>query len=207
MVGELRDEATMRLTLSAAETGHLVLTTVHSATCAEALQRLVSAFPAEIQGGICAQLADCLVGVVAQRLRWLPEKGLRVPECEVLMGTQNVRAIVRQGAFVKLQSALETGAADGCYTFTRYRDWLEKRADFVLPSAGADPEGPLPPGSDALLPTPPGFAAPPTRRAGPKREASGRQHAAPQPEPTAGVMEIHEGDEDLAAILSQLEKK
>ena len=70
MVGELRDAETMRLTLNAAETGHLVLTTLHSASAAEALQRLVSAFPAEIQAGVCAQLADCLVGVICQRMRF-----------------------------------------------------------------------------------------------------------------------------------------
>ena len=61
MVGEMRDPETMRLTLNAAETGHLVLATAHSATTAEALQRVVAAFPAEIQNSICAQLADCLV--------------------------------------------------------------------------------------------------------------------------------------------------
>ena len=58
MVGEMRDPETMRLTLNAAETGHLVLATVHSGTCAEALQRVVSAFPAEIQSPVAAQLAE-----------------------------------------------------------------------------------------------------------------------------------------------------
>src|SRR5207342_562535 len=67
MVGEMREPETMRLTLNASETGHLVLATVHSSTCAEALQRLVGAFPAEIQNNVAAQLADCLVGVIAQR--------------------------------------------------------------------------------------------------------------------------------------------
>src|SRR5208337_3616769 len=70
MVGEMRDPETMRLTLSASETGHLVLATVHSSSCAEALQRVVSAFPAEIQGSVAAQLADCLVAVISQRLRF-----------------------------------------------------------------------------------------------------------------------------------------
>ena len=81
VVGELRDAETMRLTLSAAETGHLVLTTVHSSSTGEALQRIVGAFPAEIQAGIATQLADCLVGVVCQRLRFFPERNLRAPEC------------------------------------------------------------------------------------------------------------------------------
>ena len=61
MVGEMRDPETMRLTLSASETGHLVMATVHSSTCAEALQRVVSAFPAEIQSSVAAQLADCML--------------------------------------------------------------------------------------------------------------------------------------------------
>ena len=56
MVGEMRDPPTMQLTLTASETGHLVLATMHSATCAEALQRLVSAFPSEIQNSVRAQL-------------------------------------------------------------------------------------------------------------------------------------------------------
>src|SRR5256885_13595270 len=124
MVGELRDPQTMRLTLNAAETGHLVLTTLHSATCAEALQRIVSAFPAEIQSAICAQLADCLVGVVCQRMRFIESPGLRAPEGEVLLGTQSVKDIVRQGQFFKLQTALETGGNDGLFTFARYREWM-----------------------------------------------------------------------------------
>jgi twitching motility protein PilT len=217
MVGELRDAETMRLALSAAETGHLVLTTLHSATCAEGLQRLVSAFAPEIQPSICAQLADCLVGVVAQRLRWLPEKGLRAAECEVLTGTQNVRAIVRQGAFGKLQSALETGAADGMFTFARYRDWLERRADFFRPDSPPPAEPDAEPPPSPLPPSP----LPPSPRAADKRAAdksiTERRRAAPTKSITGapdrppaqtdeGVLEIQEGDEDLAAILSKLER-
>jgi len=64
VVGEMRTPEVMRLTLSAAETGHLVIATMHSATCAEAITRLCMSFPAEIQGSIRAQLADCFVGFV-----------------------------------------------------------------------------------------------------------------------------------------------
>src|SRR6185437_7924271 len=68
VISEMRTPEVMRLTLNAAETGHLVLATMHSATCGEALSRLCMSFPAQIQGSIRAQLADCLVGVVCQRL-------------------------------------------------------------------------------------------------------------------------------------------
>ena len=64
VIGEMRTPEVIRLTLNAAETGHLVLATLHSANCIEALSRMCMSFPAEIQGSIRAQLADCLVGVV-----------------------------------------------------------------------------------------------------------------------------------------------
>src|SRR5205085_2264865 len=95
MVGEMREPETMRLTLNASETGHLVLATVHSSTCAEALHRIVSAFPAEIQGSVCAQLADCLVAVISQRLIFRPDLNMRVPECEVLVGNHAVKNFIR----------------------------------------------------------------------------------------------------------------
>ncbi len=99
VIGEMRTPEVMRLTLSAAETGHLVIATMHSATCAEALTRICMSFPAEIQGGIRAQLADCFVGMVCQRLDFLAEYRLRVPVCEILLpsaaskGTDSRRSI------------------------------------------------------------------------------------------------------------------
>ncbi|MGK5087482.1 ATPase, T2SS/T4P/T4SS family [Bdellovibrionota bacterium FG-2] len=68
VIGEMRTPDVMRLTLNAAETGHLVLATLHSSTCAEALSRICLSFPSEIQASIRAQLADCLNAVVCQRL-------------------------------------------------------------------------------------------------------------------------------------------
>jgi twitching motility protein PilT len=139
MVGEMRDPETMRLTLSASETGHLVLATVHSSTCAEAVQRVVSAFPAEIQNAICAQLADCLVAVVSQRLRFRPDLNLRVPECEILMATHAVKNFIRTREFFKIISALETGAEHGMWSFQRYAKWLETRTNFYIPGRDAEP--------------------------------------------------------------------
>src|SRR4051812_47468793 len=99
MVGEMRDPETMRLTLNASETGHLVMATIHSSTCAEGLQRIVSAFPAEAQNSVRAQLADCLVGAVAQRLRYRADLKIRVPECEILLPSMAVKNFVRTGDF------------------------------------------------------------------------------------------------------------
>jgi len=141
MVGEMRDPETMRLTLSASETGHLVLATVHSSTCAEALQRVVSAFPPEIQSSVSAQLADCLVAVIAQRLRFRQDLNIRVPECEILMATHAVRNFIRTREFFKITNSLETGAEHGMFTFQRYRQWLDSRTKWTLPEeAGEAPD-------------------------------------------------------------------
>lgn len=134
MVGEMREPETMRLTLNAAETGHLVLATVHSGTCAEALQRVVLAFPAEIQSNIAAQLADSLVAVVCQRLRFRTDLNLRLPECEILRSTHSVKAFIRNRDFFKLSQALETGADHGMWSFDRYQAWMAKRNQWHLPT-------------------------------------------------------------------------
>jgi twitching motility protein PilT len=139
MVGEMRDPETMRLTLSASETGHLVLATVHSSTCAEALQRVVSAFPAEIQSGVAAQLADCLVAVITQRLKFRPDIGIRVPELEILVATHAIKNFIRNRDFFKIASAVETGADHGMWSFTRYRKWLDSRKNWVLPEQNTEP--------------------------------------------------------------------
>ncbi|MGD0251584.1 MAG: PilT/PilU family type 4a pilus ATPase [Verrucomicrobiota bacterium] len=139
MVGEMRDPETMRLTLSASETGHLVLATVHSSTCAEALQRVAAAFPSEIQGAVCAQLADCLVAVISQRLRFRQDLNIRLPECEILVATHAVKNFIRNRDFFKIVTAIETGADNGMWTFQRYAKWLEGRSNFFVPGQSAEP--------------------------------------------------------------------
>src|SRR3989475_622892 len=138
MVGEMRDPETMRLTLNASETGHLVLATVHSSTCAEALQRVVAAFPSEIQNSVAAQLADSLVAVVSQRLRFRPELNIRVPECEILMATHAVKNFIRNRDFFKIISAIEAGGEHGMWSFQRYRSWLESRTNWQIPGENVE---------------------------------------------------------------------
>jgi len=153
MVGEMRDPETMRLTLNASETGHLVLATVHSSTCAEALQRVVSAFPSEIQSSVSSQLADCLVAVISQRLRFRPDLNIRVPECEILMATHAVKNFIRNRDFFKIISSLETGAEHGMWSFQRYRSWVDSRTNWYIP--GQSPETPDTESLEAPPPSPP----------------------------------------------------
>ena len=140
MVGEMREPETMRLTLNAAETGHLVLTTMHSSTCVEALQRIVSAFPSETQNAVRAQLADCVVAVICQRLRFRPDLKIRVPECEILIPTMPIKSHIRNGDFFKIMSSMETGAEHGMWTFARYQTWMESKKNWYVPSDTEAPD-------------------------------------------------------------------
>ena len=158
MVGEMREPQTMRLTLNASETGHLVLTTMHSSNCAEALARIVSAFPAEMQNAVRAQLADCLVAVICQRLRFRQDLKIRVPECEIMVNTMAVKNFIRMGDFFKIISAMETGAESGMWTFARYQNWLENKKTWYFPAPDDKPDTEPAQGGVAL---PPASAAKP----------------------------------------------
>ncbi|HEY2678658.1 MAG TPA: ATPase, T2SS/T4P/T4SS family [Steroidobacteraceae bacterium] len=137
VIGEMRTPEVMRLTLNAAETGHLVIATMHSATCAEALTRICMSFPADIQGSIRAQLADCFVGLVCQRLDFLSEHKLRVPVCEILLPSAAAKGTIRGGQFSQIANVLQTGGEAGMWNFDRYERWVAQKKDWVQPTLAA----------------------------------------------------------------------
>jgi twitching motility protein PilT len=137
VISEMRTPEVMRLTLNAAETGHLVLATMHSANCAEALSRLIMSFPAEIQGSIRAQLADCLVGVSCQRLEFIPAYRLRIPRCELLLPSSGARGTIRSGNLGQIANVLQAGGEEGMWTFDRYQRWMDQSHDWVHPAQSA----------------------------------------------------------------------
>jgi twitching motility protein PilT len=137
VIGEMRTPEVMRLTLNAAETGHLVVATMHSATCAEALTRMCMSFPAEIQGSIRSQLADCFVGLVCQRLDFLSEFRLRVPVCEILLPSAASKGTIRGGQFSQIANVLQTGGEAGMWNFDRYQRWIAQKKDWVPPTLAA----------------------------------------------------------------------
>jgi twitching motility protein PilT len=203
LVGEMREPETMRLTMNAAETGHLVLSTLHSSSAAEALQRLVNSFPSERRPLVQAQLADCLHAVVAQRMRFLPELKIRVPECEVLRATNAVRSIIRQGQFFKLTSVLQSGMQDGQWTFERYRAWLDNRTEWFVPGRSASDQPDSEPAKaaepvEAARPAPPPAAAPADQPVAAPPAA--REHA-------DDVIVIERPEGSLNDLLSQLDRK
>ncbi|MFH1807746.1 MAG: PilT/PilU family type 4a pilus ATPase [Pseudomonadota bacterium] len=197
MVGEMRDPECMRLTLNAAETGHLVLATVHSSSVGEAIQRMVLAFPAEIQAGISAQLADCLVAVVCQRLRYHEDLDLRVPELEILIGNTAARACIRQQQYFKLGSVIDTGASDGMWSWERYRAWLDARTSWQRPAElRATP-------AESTTPAPAHHRA----SSRPRPASAVPRPSVARDEPTDAVLVIDPPEVELKEILSELERK
>jgi twitching motility protein PilT len=115
LVGEMRDPESIQTTLTIAETGHLVLATLHTNDAAQAIDRIIDVFPAERQGQIRIQLASSLVGVVAQRL--LPRlDGGRVAAFELLLANTAVKNLVREGKTEQLRNVIATGQRAGMQT-------------------------------------------------------------------------------------------
>lgn len=117
MIGELRDQETLRAALTAAETGHLVLATLHTNDAPQALDRIVDFFPGDEQEQVLGQLANALAGIVAQRL--VPsEDGLgRVMVSEFLANNSAVKACIRDHRFEQIVGLMEIGRKDGMHTF------------------------------------------------------------------------------------------
>ena len=113
LVGEIREIATVRTALRAAETGHLVFTTLHAGDCAGAIERLISVFPADEQSSARRQLALALRGVVAQHLLQTSDGKGRVPACELLVNTTAVANLIVTGRSAQIYSMIETGSAFG----------------------------------------------------------------------------------------------
>ena len=113
LVGEIRDTDTIRTALRAAETGHLVFTTLHAGDCAGAVERLISVFPADEQNSVRHQLALVLRGICAQHLLPTPDGSARHPACEILVNTTAAANLIASGRAAQLSSVIETGAAFG----------------------------------------------------------------------------------------------
>ena len=118
LVGEMRDEETVRTALSAAETGHLVLSTIHTVDAAESVNRIIDFFPQAEQRQARAMLAGTLKAVISQRLVPTPDKNGRVATCEILRMTGRVRdMILNPEETGKLPEVISEGAYYGMQTF------------------------------------------------------------------------------------------
>jgi len=116
LVSEMRDPETISTALTAAETGHLVISTLHSVDASKAIDRLVDAFPGDQQGQIRSQVAGVLVSIIAQRLLPRHDAPGRVLATEVMKANSGVRAVIREGRAEQLPGLIQIGASDGMHS-------------------------------------------------------------------------------------------
>jgi len=115
LVGEMRDLETIALAVSAAETGHLVLGTLHTTSASNTVERIVDVFPHEQQAQIRLQLANSLRAICSQVL--VPKVGGgQVVAQEILVANRGVRALIREGKAAQLNNMMQTGGKDGMIT-------------------------------------------------------------------------------------------
>jgi twitching motility protein PilT len=115
LVGELRDLETIRLALTAAETGHLVFGTLHTTSAAKTIDRIIDVFPGEEKGMVRSMLSESLQGVISQTLL-KREGGGRVAAHEILVATSAIRNLIREGKVAQMYSAIQTGGSLGMQT-------------------------------------------------------------------------------------------
>ncbi len=115
LVGELRDLETIRLALTAAETGHLVFGTLHTSSAAKTIDRVIDVFPAAEKDMIRAMLSESLQAVISQTLL-RKQTGGRVAAHEIMLGTPAIRNLIRENKIAQMYSSIQTGAGDGMIT-------------------------------------------------------------------------------------------
>lgn len=131
MVGEMRDTATMASALTAAETGHLVLATIHTNSAPQTIDRIIDSFPPNQQNQIRQQLSGSLLGVVSQRLIPKLSGDGRAAAFEVMIGTPPVQSLIREGKTHMLQSTIETAFKDGMITLQKSLESLYERGEIA----------------------------------------------------------------------------
>jgi len=135
MVGELRDKDVINNTINLAESGHLVIGTLHAQNVESAIFRLQHSFPPEIQELVCLRLSWVLQAVIVQRLTRLPNMDFLVPHLSILRSNTGVRNTIREMRINQLPSFLEVRREENMYTFETYKEYvLDKQKNFYSPA-------------------------------------------------------------------------
>ena len=116
LIGEIRDRETMSAAIAYAQSGHLVLATLHGNNSYHALNRILSFYPVEVRTALLSDLAFSLKAVITQRLLRTPSGG-RVPAAEILLNTKLVSELIEKGDFSGVRDSMEKSMAEGCQTF------------------------------------------------------------------------------------------
>jgi len=136
MIGEIRDPESMATAMTAAETGHLVFSTLHTNSASQTVDRIIDSFPPAQQSQVASQLAGTLVAVVSQRL--VPRiGGGRVPATEILLVNPAIRNLIREGKIYQIDLVIETSIQEGMISLNRSLASLVKRKEVTLENAEA----------------------------------------------------------------------
>ncbi len=127
LVGEMRDLETIRLALTAAETGHLVFGTLHTSSAAKTVDRIVDVFPAAEKEMVRAMLSESLRAVISQTLLKTKDGSGRVAAHEIMIGTPAIRNLIRENKIAQMYSAIQTGQAVGMQTLDQCLQDLVRR--------------------------------------------------------------------------------
>jgi twitching motility protein PilT len=127
LVGELRDLETIRLAITAAETGHLVFGTLHTSSAAKTIDRIVDVFPAAEKDMVRAMISESLVGIISQTLCKMKDGKGRVAAHEILLGTPAVRNLIRENKIAQMYSAIQTSQGIGMQTLDQNLTDLVRR--------------------------------------------------------------------------------
>lgn len=132
LVGEMRDAYTMETAITAAETGHLVLSTLHTADASQAINRIIDSFPSSQQSQIRTQLSSVLTAVISQKLLPTKDKQGRIVATEVLLNTPAIANLIRDEKVYQIKNVMQTSAVLGMHTFESSlreltdRQWIDR---------------------------------------------------------------------------------
>jgi len=126
-VGEMRDLETIRLAMTAAETGHLVFGTLHTSSAAKTIDRVIDVFPAEEKDMVRAMLSESLQAVISQTLCKLKVGSGRLAALEIMLGTSAIRNLIREAKVAQMYSTIQTGNSQGMQTLDQNLTELVRR--------------------------------------------------------------------------------
>ncbi|MDI6717800.1 MAG: PilT/PilU family type 4a pilus ATPase [Patescibacteria group bacterium] len=134
LIGEMRDKESIATAMTAAETGHLVFSTLHTNSASQTIDRIIDSFPAEQQGQVASQLAATLLGIVSQRL--IPRiEGGRIPACEIMITNSAIRNLIRERKTYQIDLVIETSMQEGMITLNRSLANLVRAKEISLDNA------------------------------------------------------------------------
>jgi len=134
MIGEMRDAESMAIAMTAAETGHLVFSTLHTNSASQTIDRIIDSFPSEQQGQISSQLSSTLIAIISERL--IPRiDGGRIPVCEIMLTNPAIRNLIREKKSYQIDLVIETSIQEGMMTLNRSLVNLIKAKEISLENA------------------------------------------------------------------------